>query len=302
VRRDVEALDVRLLQTFDALMIEHSVTRAATRLGMTQQGLSGQLSRLRDLFEDPLFVRAGAGVVPTPRAESLYPLIQGALEKLRALLVPPTFDPARFVGVISLATTDYALVLLLPKLLHRLRTEAPHLRLAVRPVNSASLELEMRNRKIDLALTIPQFVPTGLHSRRLFRERYVGVVRQKHSLAKGSIDVKRFIAFPHLLVSPDRGDFNGPTDAALDKIGLKRNIALVVPSFSVVAAIIDTTDLVAVLPSRLLGQTRRKLHSFEPPVAVEGFDLHAYWPERLNNDAMHKWIRQLILECLSAAD
>ena len=154
MRRDVEALDVRLLQAFDALMIEHSVTRAAARLGMTQQGLSGQLSRLRELFEDPLFVRAEAGVVPTPRAESLYPLIQGALEKLRALLVPPTFDPARFVGVISLATTDYALVLLLPKLLHRLRTEAPHLRLAVRPVNSASLELEMRNRKIDLALTI----------------------------------------------------------------------------------------------------------------------------------------------------
>jgi DNA-binding transcriptional LysR family regulator len=269
---------------------------------MTQQGLSGQLSRLRDLFEDPLFVRAGAGVAPTPRAESLYPLVQGALEKLRALLVPPTFDPARFIGVISLATTDYALVLLLPKLLHRLRTEAPHLRLAVRPVNSASLELEMRNRKIDLALTIPQFVPAGLHSRRLFRERYVGVVRQKHPLAKGSIDVKRFVAFPHLLVSPDKGDFNGPTDVALDKIGLKRNIALVVPSFSVVAAIIDTTDLVAVLPSRLLGQTRRKLHSFEPPVAVEGFDLHAYWPERLNNDAMHKWFRQLILESLSSAD
>jgi DNA-binding transcriptional LysR family regulator len=302
VRRDVEALEVRLLQTFDALMIEHSVTRAAARLGMTQQGLSGQLSRLRDLFEDPLFVRAGAGVVPTPRAESLYPLVQGALEKLRALLVPPTFDPARFVGVISLATTDYALVLLLPKLLRRLRTEAPHLRLAVRPVSSASLELEMRNRKIDLALTIPQFVPAGLHSRRLFRERYVGVVRQKHPLAKGNVDVQRFVAFPHLLVSPDKGDFNGPTDAALDKIGLKRNIALVVPSFSVVAAIIDTTDLVAVLPSRLLDQTRRKLHAFEPPVAVEGFDLHAYWPERLNIDAMHKWFRRLILESLSAAD
>jgi len=301
VRRDVEALDVRLLQTFDALMIEHSVTRAAARLGMTQQGLSGQLSRLRDLFGDPLFVRAGAGVVPTPRAESLYPLVQGALDKLRALLVPPTFDPAGFVGVISLATTDYALVLLLPRLLHRLRTEAPQLQLAVRPVNSASLELEMRNRKIDLALTVPQFVPAGLHSRRLFREEYVGVVRQKHPLTKGNIDVERFVAFPHLLVSPDKGDFSGPTDAALDKVGLRRNIALVVPSFSVVAAIIDTTDLVAVLPCRLLSQTRRKLHSFELPVAVEGFDLHAYWPEPLNNDAMHKWFRNLVQESLSAA-
>ena len=301
MRCDVEALDVRLLQTFEALMIEHSVTRAAARLGMTQQGLSGQLSRLRVLFEDPLFVRAGSGVAPTPRAEILYPLILGALEKLRALLVPPTFDPARLNGVISLATTDYALVLLMPRLLQRLRTEAPHLRLAVRPFNSASLELEIRDRKIDLALTVPQFVPVGLHSRRLFREQYVGVVRPKHPLAQGVIDVERFVAFPHLLVSPDKGDFNGPTDEALAKIGQKRNIALVVPSFSVVAAIVDTTDLVAVLPSRLLNQTRRRLHSFEPPVAVEGFDLHAYWPGRLNDDAMHKWFRKLILESLSAA-
>lgn len=244
-------------------------------------------------------MRAGAGVVPTPRAENLDPLVQGALEKLRAVLVPPTFDPARLTGAVALATTDYALVLLMPRLLHRLRVEAPHLRLAVRPVNSASLELEMRSRKIDLALTVPQFVPAGLHSRRLFRERYVGVVRQKHPLAKGVIDLERFVAYPHLLVSPDKGDFSGPTDDALAKVGLRRNIMLVVPSFSVVAAILDTTDLVAVLPSRLLGQTRRRMHTFKPPVEVDGFDLHAYWPERLNNDAMHKWFRKLILESLS---
>ena len=111
----------------------------------------------------------------------------------------------------------------------------------------------MRNRKIDLALTIPQFVPAGLHSRRLFRERYVGVVRQKHPLAKGNVDVQRFVAFPHLLVSPDKGDFNGPTDAALDKIGLKRNIALVVPSFSVVAAIIERAIAVFAVSSRASG-------------------------------------------------
>ena len=86
MRCDVEALNVRLLQTFDALMIEHSVTRAAARLGMTQQGLSGQLSRLRDLFGDPLFVRAGAGMVPTPRAEGLHPLVHGAKACMRCWL------------------------------------------------------------------------------------------------------------------------------------------------------------------------------------------------------------------------
>ncbi len=299
MRCDVEALDVRLLQTFEALMIESSVTRAAARLGMTQQGLSGHLARLRDLFEDPLFVRAGAGVTPTPRAENLDPLIQGVLEKLRALLVPPIFEPAGLTGVVSLATTDYALVLLMPRLLQRLRVAAPQLRLAVRPLHSASLELEMRSRKIDLAVTVPQFVPGGLHARRLFREHYVGVVRPEHPLATGAIGLERFVAYPHLLVSPDKGDFSGATDAALAKVGRSRTVALVVPSFSVVAAILDTTDLVAVLPSRLLGQTRHKLHTFEPPVAVEGFDLHAYWPERLNHDAMHTWFRTLIFECLS---
>jgi len=294
--RDMEVLDAKLLQAFDALMIEQSVTRAAIRIGVTQQGLSGQLARLRNLFDDPLFVRNGAGVAPTPRAENLHPLVQSALEKLRALIVPPSFDPARFVGVISLATTDYALVLLLPQLLRRLRTEAPSLQLAVRPVNSTTLEQEMRERKVDIAMTLPQFTPPGLHSRRLFRERYIGVVRRNHPLSKGEIDIDRFCAFPHLLVSPNKGDFHGPTDVALAKVGRRRNIALVVPSFSVVAGIIDTTDLVAVLPSRLLYQTRRKLHSFEPPVPVEGFDLNAYWPERLNNDVVHKWFRKVSLQ------
>lgn len=300
--RDVEGLDVRLLQAFDALMIERSVTRAAARIGVTQQGLSGQLARLRGLFCDPLFVREGGGVAPTPRAENLHPLIQSALEGIRALLVPPAFDPQSFTGVISLAATDYAMVLLLPHLLRRLRTEAPHLRLAVRPANSATLEVEMRERRIDIALTIPQFSPAGLHSRRLLRERYVGVVRRNHALTKSRIDVARFCAYPHLLVAPDRGDFHGPTDVALAKTGHRRDIALVVPSFSMAAAIIDATDLVAVLPFRLLRQTRRKLHAFEPPVAVEGFDLYAYWPERLNSDVMHRWFRTVSSESLLAAN
>lgn len=300
MQRDIETLDIRLLRAFDALMLERSVTRAAARVGMTQQGLSGQLARMRTLFDDQLFVRTVAGVSPTPRAEDLYPQVRSALDNLRALLATPVFDPGSFDGVISLATSDYATALLLPRLLLRLRSEAPLLRLAVRPVNSATLEFEMRDRKIDLALTVPQFTPPGLHSRCLFRERYVGVVRPDHPLATGTIDVERFCAFPHLLVAPDKGDFHGPTDVALAKIGRRRDIALVVPSFSVVAAILDGTDLVAVLPSRLLGQTRRKLYSFEPPVAVQGFDLHAFWPDRLNTDAMQSWFRKVSLESLAA--
>lgn len=301
VPRDVAQIDVRLLLAFDALMLELSVTRAADRVGLTQQGLSGQLARLRTLFSDPLFVRDAAGVAPTPRAEALYPRVQAVLANLQGLADAPRFDPRALEGVVSLAASDYATALLLPSLMRRLRAEAPKLRLAVRPVNSATLEAEMRDRKIDLALTVPEFTPPGLRARRIFGERYVGVVRPDHPLAAGPVDLDGFCAFPHLLVSPNKGDFFGPTDTALAAVGRRRDIALVVPSFSVVAALLDASDLVAVLPERLLAQTRRRLHAFETPVAVEGFELHALWPERLNADTMHRWFRGLAFETFQSS-
>ena len=291
VQRDVALIDVKLLTAFDALIVERSVTRAAAKLGLTQQGLSGQLSRMRTLFADPLFVRDGTGVTPTPQAEVLHPHVLAALHGLRSLVEQQTFDPARFDGVISLAAADYAVALILPPLLQTLRTAAPKLRLAVRPVNSATLELEMRERRIDLALTVPQFTPQGLRSHLLFKEEYVGAVSASHPLAKLPIDLDRFCAYRHLLVSPNKGDFQGPTDDALAAIGRHRDIALIVPSFAVVADILNATDLIAVLPRQMLLRSGHNLFTFEPPVAIEGFELYAFWPERTHSDPMHRWFR-----------
>jgi DNA-binding transcriptional LysR family regulator len=296
VERDIAQLDVRLLLAFDALMTELSVTRAAARMGVTQQGLSGQLARLRDAFGDPLFVRDGAGMSPTPRAESLYLHVQNALASLQALARRPEFDASALSGIITLAATDYAMQLLLPMLLRTLRAAAPGLKLAVRPVNAATLSADMRERVIDLALAVPQFVPPGLQSAELFSESYVGAVRHDHPLAASTVTVEAFCAYPHLLVSPNRGDFHGPTDDALAKLGHRRDVALVVPSFSVVAAMLEASDLIAVLPRRLVQQSRRRLHMFEPPVQVKGFSIHAFWPDRLDADAMHHWFRGKVLE------
>ena len=296
--RDIHLLDVRLLLAFDALARERSVTRAAARLGMTQQGLSGQLARMRALFGNPLFVREGAGIAPTPRADALAPQIRAVLAGMRMLVETSAFDPAAFDGVVSVAASDYAVAVVLPPLLLALRAQAPRLRLAVRPLVSATLEQDMRERRIDFALSVPQFTPPGLRSHQLIVEHYVGAVRCDHPLAQGAIDLDRFCAYPHLLVSPDKGDFAGPTDAALALVGRARDVAVVVPSFSVAVGLLEATDLVAVLPARLLSAAPRRLHVFATPVPVEGFELHGFWPERLHADAMQTWFRGICFACM----
>jgi DNA-binding transcriptional LysR family regulator len=291
VIRDIHALDVSLLTALEALLEERSVTRAAARLGVTQQGLSGRLARLRGVFGDPLFVRDGAGVAPTPAAEALRPLAVAALMNLRALVERGPFAPELFEGVVTLATSDYAAALALPRLMAKFRSASPGLRLAVRTLQSATLRADMRDGRIDLAMTTPAFAPEGLRSKRLFRERYVGAARVGHEIFDGPIDVARFCAFAHLLISPDRGDFQGATDIALASVGARRVVGLVVPTFSVAPAILAGCDLIAVVPERMILGLEATIRAFPTPIPVEGFDLVAYWPERLHRDPAHRWFR-----------
>lgn len=289
--RDINALDVALLTALEALLEERNVTRAAARLGVTQQGLSGRLARLRRVFGDRLFVRDGAGVAPTPAAEAMRPSVVAALSNLRSLVERGSFAPTLFEGVITLATSDYAAALLLPRLMPKLRNAAPGLHVAVRNLNSATLRVDMRDSRVDLAITTPDFAPEGLCAKRLFHERYIGAARIGHPIFDQPIDVDRFCAFAHLLVSPERGDFHGATDDALTACGARRTIALVVPTFSLAPSILAASDLVAVVPKRLTAGTETVLSTFDTPVKVKGFDLVAFWPERLHQDLAHLWFR-----------
>ncbi|MFC3227706.1 LysR family transcriptional regulator [Marinibaculum pumilum] len=295
MNRDVRRLEIRLLVAFEAIHAERNVTRAAERADLTQQAMSGQLAQLRQIFGDPLFVRGRGGVVPTPRAEELAPAVRAALAALEPLVAQASFDPACYEGTMTIAASDYALALLMPPLLGRIRGAAPGLRLMVRPADLASLEVEMRDARIDLALTVPEFIPPGFRLLHLFEERYVGVARTDHPiLAAGPVTLDGFCAHHHLLVAPFRGDATGPTDLALAAVGRRRTIGLVVPGFSVVGALLERTDLIAVLPARLIAMMRRDLAVFEPPLPVPGFSLNAYWPPRLDTSPAHVWLREQI--------
>lgn len=293
---DIRTLDLNLLKALDALLKERSVTRAAERLGFTQPAVSGMLTRLRESFGDPLFVRAQRGIVPTLRAQELAGPVREILGDVEALLQPPVFEPATADFTLSIAATDYALQAVVVPYLARLRVRAPHVRVAVRPVEDERVPIQFERGDLDLALMTPQAAPANLRSRRLFDETYTCAMREDHPDAAGeTVPLERFCALDHALVSYAGERFWGVTDDALARIGRARRVAMTVTSFLVLAEILRRTDLIAMVPRRLAANAPG-LVMRAPPVDVPGFTKLAVWHERTHRDLGHRWARALLFE------
>lgn len=294
--KDIRALDLNLLKTLDALLDERSVTRAAERLGLTQPAVSGMLTRLRESFDDPLFVRTQRGIVPTLRAMQLAEPVKQILGEVESLLRPAAFDPATAEFTISLAATDYALRAVVVPFLAALRRQAPGIRVAVRPVEDDRIQAQFERGDLDLALMTPETALPDLHARRLFDESYVCAMRADHlDIAAGAISIDRFCALDHALISYTGERFWGVTDDALTKIGRQRRVVLTLTSFLVLAEVLRTTDLIAVVPRRLV-EGAAGLVMCEPPVDIPGFTKLAVWHERTHRDPGHRWLRSLLVE------
>lgn len=293
---DIRSLDFALLQALDVLLDERSTTRAARRLGLSQSTVSGMLARLRTIFEDPLFVRSQHGLVPTPRAEALWPAVKELLSGAESLLARPRFDPAESTRTFCVSVNDYMQRALIVPLIARLRREAPGLRLAVRPLVVSGLIERTARGEIDLAITLPEFAAPELQARLLYQEHYVGVVRPKHPLAGRKVSLDDFCAHEHLLVSPGDGGFQGPTDEALARVGRRRTVRLSLPSFLLVPEVLASSDLIALAPARLAASFGRRVRSFVPPVPVAGFDVIAAWHRRAQQDPAHAWLRKRLAD------
>jgi DNA-binding transcriptional LysR family regulator len=208
-----------------ALLDERNVTRAAARLGYTQPTISGMLKRLRDIFADPLFVRTQRGLLPTIRAQALAIPLKQVLADSRALIARDVFDPASAEVTLTISTNDYMQHALMVPFVKMLRKEARRIRLAIAPPIIDGLGDALASGRVDLAITIPEFAMSDLPSRLLYRERYVVVVRPQHPLARrGAVTIKHFCNYDHVLVSPTGGSFEGPTDRALARLRLRRNV------------------------------------------------------------------------------
>ncbi len=292
--RDIRSLDLNLLKTLDALLDEGSVTRAAERLALTQPAVSGMLTRLRESFDDPLFVRAQRGLVPTPRALALALPVKRVLGEIEGMLQPQQFEPTSANLTLTIAATDYAQRTILLPLLAALRQQAPGIRVAARPVDNARVQRQLESGELDMAILTPESTHEGLHAHHLYDEQYVCAVHDRHPAANG-LDLEQFCALEHAIVSMTGDAFRGVTDEALAALGRERRVSLSVPSFLMLLEVLRSSDLIAVLPRRLVLPSDG-LQILQPPLAIPGFRKLLVWHERTQQHPAHRWTRALLKE------
>ena len=299
VHDDLAGVDLNLVLALDALLAERHVTRAASRLGITQSAASHALARLRDLFDDPLLVRGPKGtMLPTPRASALAPAVHRVLVELSAVLRgDAAFDPATAQHMFRIGTSDYVALVLMPKLVERLGRLAPGVNLRLHNLIDHGDE-ELAAGALDVVISLPRGSsrPAGSYEKVLFDESFTCIVRKDHPLADARLTLPRYCAAAHLLVAP-RGAPGGVVDDALAAIGRSRRIALAVPHFLVVPCLIAGSDLVATLASRVATAFADMLQLVQmpPPLALPKFQVALAWHERTHDDAPQRWLRHLIL-------
>jgi DNA-binding transcriptional LysR family regulator len=290
-------LDLNLLVTFEALLAERNVSRAAVRLGLSQPAVSNQLARLRDVFGDRLFVPAHRGIVATARALELQAPLRLALDEVRSVVMSGrSFDPVQAELTVKVAASDYVQSAVVTPFAIALRARAPGIRIAALPIDGRALARQAEEGDVDLAIMTPSTAPEKLRRRHLLDETYACIARRGHPRVAGRLDLKTFLALEHIIVSPRGAGFRGPADESLAALGQQRRVVLSVSSFLVVPQIVAASDLIALVPSRVASDSDRGLQILKPPVAVEGFPLALVWHERTHDHAAHRWIRDALVE------
>lgn len=296
----LDRLDLNLLVTLDVLLKELNVTKAAERLHLAQPSVSAQLARLREHLGDPLLLPGPRGMRPTARAQALRVPLRAALAMLSNAVAPvQPFDAMQATTTWRVAAADYGEMAVLAPLIQRLRDVAPRTRLAVIPLDTDRLARQLESGDIDVALHTSHDAPAGLRHRVLLDERYVLVGRAGHPQLSRRPSVARFCSLAHLIVSPGGGVFHGATDVALQALGLRRQVVLSVPHFLFALDTVRRTDLVAMLPSRLL-RGQEGLRVVEAPVPVAGYQMALLWHEVVHRDPAQVWLREQIVQALAA--
>jgi DNA-binding transcriptional LysR family regulator len=292
--------DLNLLVTLDVLLAEGSVARAAQRLRLSPSAISRALARLRETTGDPLLVRAGRGLVPTPRALELRERVGQLVQDGQTVLRPAEkLDLKRLLRTFTLRTSDGFLENFGPNLIARVGKEAPgvRLRFVQKPdKDSASL----RDAAVDLETgVVAQTTSPEVRAQALFWDHFIGVVRKRHPLSKGRITPPRYAAGRHILVSR-RGLDRGPIDEALSRLGLKREIVVIVGGFSDALVLARASDLIASVPERHTANLRAGMHSFPLPVAMRDVTVSLLWHPRLDADPAHRWLRGCVRDVCAA--
>jgi DNA-binding transcriptional LysR family regulator len=297
---DFHGIDLNLLVAFDALMSERNVTRAAGQVGVSQPAMSAALSRLRMLFADPLFLRSGAGLLPTPRARDLAEPIAQALRQIESTLVrKPEFVPSKASLTFKLGLSDYPAFVLLPSLVQALGKRALGVSLNVHAFNDRDHAVDLLDAgAIDAAIGVPPTRADGrIHTRPVLRDEFVTIVASDHPAARRGMSLKTYLELSHVLVSPE-GELFGLVDQALAQQGKKRILALTLPQMFAVPAVVARTSMTATVLKRvaLHSPAGRRLVLFPPPVTLPEVVFDLIWHRRGDSHPAQQWFRGFVAE------
>lgn len=287
-------IDLNLLAALDVLLAERSVTLAAARLGLSVSATSRTLARLRAATGDPLLVLAGRSLVPTPYAERLAGRVHELAAEARAVLSPAVddLDPASLDRTFTIRANEGFVALFAAALIASMLEAAPRarLRFAPKPDKDAT---KLRDGRIDLEIGTLGASAPELRNQLIFRDDFVGAARLRHPVLDGPMTAQRYAGCAHVVASR-RGASKGPVDDALEDLGLRREIAAVVPGFLDALAVARGTDLLALVPRSCmrLRDAAQGLQAFDLPVPTPGLAVSMMWHPRLDADPTHRWLRE----------
>ena len=297
---DIFSTNANLLVAFAVLAEERSVTSAARRFGISQSAMSGVLAQLRNLFDDPLLVRAGNRMALTPRAEALAKRICASVAELDlALTQPGAFDPADSTARFVIAMSDYTALVLLPALMERLTHLAPKTSVQVLPWGKLEATPALAEGGVDVMVGILEDsrLAPGFHRHPVFEDRFVCIVRKEHPSVRRELTLDTYLKLGHVIVT-EKPWASGVIDKALERLGHSRKIGLRVPHYSIVPQVVANSDLIAAIDERFARRfvTALPLRILEPPLKLRSVHVDLLWHSRTADDPARAWLRQCITE------
>jgi len=301
-------LDLNLLRVFDVVMAERNLTRAAERLSLTQPAISNSLKRLRNAVGEDLLTRSAHGVVPTARAEALWPEVRSALGRLRGVLAPGEFDPAADATNFRIAMADATAALFMPPLVAQIEQSGAQSNLRSLPLTTRDPRALLERGDAEVAVgffpeTVAAVLAQGdsalLRRQRLNEGEYTCVMRRGHPLAKQPLTLDSYCAAHHLLVSLSGRD-HGLADQVLAGLNRKRRVVLTVNQYFTAGRVVANSDLLTVLPAYFIDSTgyRDQLLSRPLPFALPSLHLEMIWHIRNDRSSAHRWLRARLLDAV----
>jgi len=292
---ELARLDLNLLRTFDAIYRHHSLSAAATELGLTQPAISAALKRLRTHFDNPLFVRTSHGMRPTPHADAMSAAIARALDILRGVGQAQVFSQASTTVHYRIYINDVGMLVVMPGVLRHVSELAPHAKISIIDLRPDEVVEALDRGHIDLAIGYFLGMPNWARQQTLRRTRYVCAVRSDHPQIGDSLSLAQFLNAKHGMYATS-GSPHSVVDETMARLNLSRDVTLRVPRFAALPFLIASSDLIVTIPEDL-GQTFSRLIDiklFAPPFMLEPFEIKQYWHERHHAEPAFQWLRNVV--------